>query len=437
MAKFNVIPAAAVGLGGPSATELADKLVTQAKDSNSLLRRQPLTRCAVHATVHKALDPSLPNMNDTEEDALEQVAADQEIQESGVPSISVYITGVRSLPLVQGTRKADVFLELELHGVLVSTKVVPADDAGTATFNSILRLPVRQGREGMSKVHVRIFDVAQALEGQAIGELSYTVDGLRHNYQNKEVNEGWFNVRGPNMGVVQGVGGDYAAVQLRIEYVPGASEASSTTVPTTVYPVYPVSHAALPPQPASAVSGEVSALPVLKPPLVLAAPGGDAHAPAAPRAVTTQLPTPPPVLSSSVGPAANIQAAAVQQGTLPLPHQITPPLPHKSAAATAVVNIMMLRSLPKVCPPLSHPPRPTHADFSHCCCLVCVVSCRRDMPGMCGIVPHVSSGVPSYATVGSSERGAEVLRAACGLSVSGVECAWCLFILGCLLVLVR
>lgn len=195
MAKFNVIPSPAVGLGGPSAKELADKLVAQAKISNSRLRQQPLTRNAVNGSVHTSLDPSLPNMADAEEDAVEQAAIDQEIDASSLSSISVYVMGARSLPLVEGNRKPDIFVEVELDGVIVSTKVVPAAADG-ATFESYLRLPVRasmplNSMDANSNVQLRVYDVTEAMHGHCMGELDYTLDGLRQNYENGNVNEGW------------------------------------------------------------------------------------------------------------------------------------------------------------------------------------------------------------------------------------------------------
>ena len=218
MLKFNIVPAA-MG-AGPPAKALGDAIVAQARDSSSALRQQPLTSNAVNASVHRALDPAPPCMSPEQEVAMEQAVVGDEISQQGLAHISIYIMSARSLPRAQAQRLPDAFVSATLDGHTASTTCVRASI--NPTFRSHIRLPLRAGVSPDATVRVCVYDMSGALMGgQPLGELSYSLRGLRANYEANEVNDGVFELHGAaGMGtVVQGADGAHSALQIRIEYV--------------------------------------------------------------------------------------------------------------------------------------------------------------------------------------------------------------------------
>ena len=258
MLKFNILPSAS----GPSAAALGESIVAQSRDSSSALRQQPLTRNTVNGSVHMALDPSPPCVSLEQEIAMEHALVQDEISSQGLPHISLYIMSARSLPPVEARRQPDAFVQVELEGHIVTTPCVGASDG--PTFRSHLRLPVRPGANPNSKVRVCVYDMTGALVGgRPLGELGYTLKGLRANFENSEVNDGYFDLHGADMGAVSGADGSNAALQVRIEYVAGKNErlvAQQPPTPVQAEPAY-AQHESTPAMPDAQAHGSPSPYP--------------------------------------------------------------------------------------------------------------------------------------------------------------------------------
>ncbi len=221
VANFNILPV--MGTAAVSSSFFVDdmsasrpcaslmkELIEQANDVRSPLRQQPLTRCMAKVSAQPAPHPAVPEARDHA-----AIPKDDFIRMSSA-YISLRVACARALPLVGG-RPPNVFVEAKVGDLRKHSRIVASSDA--PTFDWLAHFPVYPNLNDPSTVvHVQLMDMEEALHGRMMGATTFTVSGLRKDWLDNSLNEGWFPLLREGISATQG------AVKIRIEYVPSHKE---------------------------------------------------------------------------------------------------------------------------------------------------------------------------------------------------------------------
>ena len=207
VANFNILPV--MGTAAVSSSFFVDdmsasrpcaslmkELMEQANDVRSPLRQQPLTSCMAKVSAQPAPHPAVPEARDHA-----AIPKDDFIRMSSA-YIFLRVTCARALPLVGG-RPPNVFVEAQVGDLRKHSRIVASSDA--PTFDWLAHFPISPDLNDPSTVvHVQLMDMEEALHGRMMGATTFTVSGLRKDWLDNSLNEGWFPLLREGISATQG-----------------------------------------------------------------------------------------------------------------------------------------------------------------------------------------------------------------------------------------